>query len=197
MQWGAIKTLAAGYMHRKDMGSRFDGLQELVMSDLTRLLDVTENEAAAVFTMAASTALPGLWESPLPDDFGRPKVFQIGALAPLEPTTLINLIGNNRTDQYAIVGRKVITRNASPMTGSYGQRVAADITATAENLFMEFYPTAVLYSLLVHACESIQDFDAVGAYTAKLDDAVGIANQNKAWAELGAGSAPQSGYANP
>jgi hypothetical protein len=197
MQWGAIKTLAAGYMHRKDMAARFDTLQELVMSDLTRLLDVAENETAGLFTMTASTSLPGLYESALPDDFGRPKVFQIAAFAPQEPTTLINMMGNNRTDQYAIAGRKVMTRNASPMIGAYGVRIVAVTTDAGENTFMKYYPTACLYSLLIHACESIQDFDAVTPYQTKLDEAVGVANQDKAWAAMGAGSAPQSDYANP
>jgi hypothetical protein len=197
MNWGAIKLLAAGYMHRKDMAARFDVVQELVMSDLTQALDVTENEAAAAFVMTASATLVGLYECALPADFGRPKVFQIGNLQPLTPTTLIAMMGNNRTTEYAIVGRKVMTRNANAMVGVYGQRVLGGTTDAFENLFMQFYPTACVYSLLVHACESIQDFDAVAPYQAKLDEAIGLANQNKAWAALGPGAAPQSSYANP
>lgn len=195
MNWGAIKTLAAGYMHRKDMAPRFDVVQTLVMADLSKALDVMENETAAAFTMTASPVLVGLFESPLPDDFARPKSFQVGNNAPLSLATLVNMQSNTRTTEYAIVGRKVFTRSAADMVGVYGQRVLPVANDAGENVFMQFHPTAVIYSLLVHACNSIQDFDAVGPYQSKLDEAITLANQDKAWVALGGNV--QAGYANP
>lgn len=198
MIWGSIKALAAGYMHRTDMLARFDSLQELVMKDLSLQLDVTQNEAVAAFAFTAHPALVGLFQSPLPADFGRPKVFTPGPNQDAyTPTTLIAMLSNVATTQYAIVGLNVLTRNAAPLIGIYGQKVAVAANDAGENLFQSYYPTAVVYSLLVHACESIQDFDAVAQYQTKLDDAIGVANQDKAWQAMGPGATPQSSYSNP
>lgn len=198
MNWGALKALAAQYMHRNDMLARFDALQELVMKDLTLLLDVTQNEGVAAFAFTAHPTLVGLFQSPLPADFGRPKVFTPGPLMDaFTPTTLIAMLSSTATTQYCIVGLNVLTRNAAPLVGIYGQKVVVAANDAGENLFQSYYPTAVLYGLLIHAAESIQDFDAVAQYQPKYDDAIGIANQDKAWQAMGAGAAPQSSYFNP
>jgi hypothetical protein len=173
-------------------------MQELVVKDLSLALDVTQNEAVASFVMTAHPTLVGLYQSALPADFGRPKEFTPGpSMDAYTPTTLIAMLSSSSITQYAIVGRNVLMRNAAPMVGIYAQTVAIAANDAAENLFQLYYPTAVLYCLLIHACESIQDFDAVAQYQPKYDDAVGIANQDKAWQSMGSGSAPQSSYFNP
>lgn len=199
MNWTGIKTLAAQYMHRTDMDARFDLLLELVMKDLLSDLDVIENEALATFTMTAHPNLPGIFQSALPADFDKPKVFTPGGTNQdaYSPTTLIAMMNNVATTQYAIVGRNVLVRNAAPFIGIYGQSVVISTVGSTENLFMLYYPTACLYGLLVHACNSIQDFDAVQVYKPLYDGACHKANADKAWTAMGAGAAPQSSYFNP
>src|SRR5262245_43243460 len=104
MNWGDVKTLAAGFVHRKDID--WAGLQPLALDDINQQLVVQENEGAASIDMATSS-LAGFNAGPVPPDFARPRALFFGARE-LESTDIQGLLARGAmTGFFAVSGRKI------------------------------------------------------------------------------------------
>jgi hypothetical protein len=195
MQWSAVKSLAAGFVHRKDIN--WDELQPLALDEICQSLTVQENENAISLPLNPSS-LSGLSEAFLPQDFARPRAVFSGNRE-LVATDLQGMLAQGfggATRFYAISGMKLYAAAASsPLALVYSARVPILAGDTDHNFLSDRYSPILLYGLLCQAAHKIQDFDALEAHTGELATAIGEANAAYAMSTLSAGAESRTPYA--
>jgi hypothetical protein len=177
MIWSQMKTLAASYIHRKDLV--FDDYQGPAIADMATRLDVYDNEVATALTSSVDPVTT-LNIVPLPVDFGRVKALRLANVS--QASASLDAVLDAATDNiFAISGATVYLSGAGPVILFYGARWPL-LTDTQTNVILTKYPNVYLAALLVQAATFIQDFDALGNYNTQLDNAIGAANADKAMA---------------
>lgn len=177
MLWSQMKTLAASYIHRKDLV--FDDYQAGAIADMATKLDVFDNEAAVSMT-AAMDATTNLNRVALPADFGRAKALRLNNVAQ-RSAALQAVYDAPDGDLFAISGQSIYLSASGTVLLFYGARWPL-LTDTQTNVILTKYPNIYLSALLVQAATFIQDFDALNIYTQQLTDAIDTANADKAMA---------------
>lgn len=177
MIWSQMKTVAASYIHRKDL--TFDDYQAGAIADMAGKLDVFDNEVAVSMT-AALDGVTQLNTVALPLDFGRAKALRLNNVAQ-KSAPLQAVFDSSTGDLFAISGQSIYLSGAGTVLLFYGARWPA-LTDTQTNVILTKYPNIYLSALLVQAATFIQDFDALNIYTQQLTDAIETANADKAMA---------------
>jgi len=188
MLWSQMKTLAASFIHRKDL--TFDDYQAGAIADMATRLDVFDNEVAAAIasTMDATTNLNMV---ALPVDFGRAKALRLNNVAQ-RSAPLQAVFDSADGDLFAISGTSIYLSGAGTVLLFYGARWPL-LTDTQTNVILTKYPNVYLAALLVQAATYIQDFDALNIYSAQLDNSIDTANAQKAMAGYTANMAVVAG----
>jgi hypothetical protein len=192
MNWGDVKSLAASFVHRKDIDWQM--LQNLALAQINQNLAVQENEGATSVAMTPSS-LSGFNAGALPIDFARPRAVFAGK-GELEPTDIQGLLGRGDCHGFfAISGSKLYANEVGPLSMVYSTRTQPLVSDSDTNALSELYSTVLLYGLLCQAVQQIQDFDALQAHKGAYDDAIGEANANYALATFSAGVVSRTPYA--
>ena len=193
MDWLAIKQLASGFVHRKDIS--WDELQPLALDAINNSLEVMENESAVSLPLVAS-ALSGFFDAPLPVDFARPRAVFNGTqeLTSLDIKGLLAQGNQGMQRFFAISGMKMIAAVSATLSVVYSTRIPVLISDSDHNFLSDRYSTIYLNALLVQAAQKIQDFDALSQHTDALDRVMAEANANYAWATQTAGAEARTPY---
>lgn len=176
MLWSQMKTVAAGFIHRKDLV--FDDFQAHAIADMATRLDVFDNEAAVAMT-ASLDAVTNLNSVALPSDFGRVKALRLNNVA--QRSAALQAVYDAGGDLFAISGKNIYLSASGAVLLFYGARWP-ELTDTQTNVILTKYPNIYLAALLVQAATFIQDFDALSTYDAQLNNYIETANANKAMA---------------
>lgn len=187
MLWSQMKSLAASFIHRKDL--LFDDLQADAIADMATRLDVFDNEMAVGLTAALDTT-SGLYTVALPVDFGRAKALRRNNVA--QRSAPLQALYDAGDDLFAISGQSIYLSGSGPVILFYGNRWPA-LTDSQTNVILTKYPNVYLAALLVQAATFIQDFDALQVYAAQLDGYIDSANALKAMAGYTANMAVVAG----
>ena len=190
MNWGQLKTDLAATIHRTDID--WLSLQEYAVADMTRDLDVIDNEGMLPLTITQSVGLP-LWEAAVPADFGRVKALIGGGRgAPWGSTDLQALMMlADRAGYFAISGAKIWLGGAGPAVLIYSQRLKLLTDDGETNVILTNYPNVYLHCLAYYGFERAQDSDMRDLQLSAYRDAVVQANANKSLQTRTAGSAPR------
>ena len=173
MNWGQIKQLAVGGIHRKDID--YDQLQPLAVDDINLTLTVRENEASQSVVLAPA-GIQTLVSGPLPADFMRPRAVFAG-IREVGATDMQGLLASpNQAARFAISGTQIYTGAASPLTLIYSLRLAPAAGDSDTNPVMAAMSGVYVYALLKHAAHRIQDFDARDQHQMEFDRQVGELN---------------------
>lgn len=175
MLWSQMKTVAASFIHRKDLV--FDDFQASAIADMATRLDVFDNEAAVAMT-ASLDAVSNLNAVALPTDFGRVKALRLNNVA--QRSAPLQAVYDGY-DLFAISGTNIYLSTSGQVLLFYGSRWP-ELTDTQTNVILTKYPNIYLAALLVQAATFIQDFDALNTYDAQLNNYIETANANKAMA---------------
>lgn len=191
MNWASLKTLAATFVHRKDID--WNALQPLCADEINLALWVQENEGATSVTLAPA-AVAGFSIAPLPLDFCRPRAVFAGAHE-LQPIDIQAMLGAfDPSGFYAISGNQLWASTTSVISLIYSKRLA--LLGDAEsNVVLDRYSGIYLYGVLKHAAHRIQDFDAEQSHQAAFDASIATANAGFDEARMSAGMQGRSGYA--
>ena len=192
MDWQGLKSLASGFMRRKDIDWR--PLQALALDSIAQDLVVQENEGVFPITLTTST-LPGWNAGTLPSNFAKTRAALNAQGNEMIATDLKSLLARPRSNRFfAISGDKIYAFDTQ-LIFIYSIRVAPMVAEDDRNDLSDKFLNVILYGMLKHAAERYQDFEALQAHEAAYDRAVGIANENYAWATMTAGTESRSPYA--
>jgi hypothetical protein len=190
MNWGQLKTDLASTIHRTDID--WQALQEFANADISRDLDVIDNEDMVALTITQSVGMP-LWEAPLPADFGRVKALIGGGRG--TPWSSVDLQAlmmlADRQGCFAISGEKLWLGSSGPAVLLYAQRMKAMTADEDTNVILTNYPNVYLHCLAMYGFERAQDTEMRGLQQEAYRDAIIQANANKSYQTRTAGSSPR------
>ena len=182
MNWGQLKTMAQNYTHRADID--LNAVQIPACDRLTQRLDVQDNEAVGAATLSAAADLLGLFEAPLPADYGRMKTVMVAGVS-YAPTSLLLLAqGLSSGNQYAVSGNLIYANSSGAAVYAYGKQIQPIASDTATSVILTRYPRVYLYAVVIEALIQIQDFDGASGYAQAFDGAVDDANALQAFARF-------------
>lgn len=192
MDWQSLKTLAKSFVHRSDVD--FASFQPLAVDDIDQSLTVQENEAVSTLNLAAST-LSGFMSVSLPADYARARAVTDSAARELTPLDINGLLAKADSSRYyAISGGKIYAKG-SVVNLVYSAKAPLLVADADRNWLSDKYNTCLLYGLVKHAAQMIQDFEARDEHQGMFDLAVATANANYAAQAFGPGAEPRSPYA--
>lgn len=186
MDWGDLRDLATGFVHRKDIP--WDKLQPLACADMSITLIVQENEASVILTLSGPDN-KSLYSTALPTDYARIRsVWQGGILNPVDIKTLQEFGGRN----YAISGNKIFTPKAAAVDVVYSAQLEPLANDTDSSAILLSYPNVYLYALLKQAAIWMQDVEINdGFFEKQFLGACQTANSNYLDAAFGPGLVAQ------
>lgn len=187
MNWGQLKTAVQQSVHRTDLD--LDSIQELAAAQITRDLDVIENEAMESLTISQEAGVP-LFSAPLPTLFGRVKAL-IGPGGVWSSLDLQSLLQRqDRGGYYAISGSKVYLGGAGPCVMIFSESLALLADDADSNAVLRLYANVYLEAMLWFAYERVQDLEMAGQHQASYVMAYQAANADKAMVMRAAGAVP-------
>lgn len=190
MNWGQLKTDLAATIHRTDID--WNALQEFAVIEMTKDLDVIDNEGMLPLTITQSVGLP-LWQADVPADFGRVKAL-IGGGRPA-PWASVDLqalmMMTERGGYFAISGNQVWLGGAGPAVLIYSLQIALLTADDQTNAILTRYPHVYLHCLAKWGFERAQDMEMREVQETAYRDAVIQANANKSFQTRTAGSSPR------
>lgn len=189
MNWGQLKTAVIASVHRSDLD--LASIQELAAAQITRDLDVIENEAMESLTISQEVGVP-LFSAPLPALFGRVKaLIGGGRSAPWSSLDLQALLQRqDRAGYFAISGSKVYLGAAGPAVMIFSERLATLADDSDTNPILTLYPNVYLEAMCMFAYERVQDSDMQSIHAGSYVMAYQAANADKAMVMRAAGSVP-------
>lgn len=190
MNWGQLKTAVQASIHRTDID--LDSVQELAAAQITRDLDVIENESMESLTITQEVGVGPLWSAPLPPLFGRVKAL-IGGGRPAPWSSLdlqALLTRSDRAGYFAISGSKVYMGGAGPAVLIFSESLALLADDSDTNSILTHYPNVYLEAMCMFAYERAQDLEMAGQVQGSYVMAYQAANADKQMAMRAAGSVP-------
>ena len=190
MNWGDEKTLATAAIHRSDID--WSQIQPLALDEINGALVVQDNETALTLALTPAS-LAGWNAAALPVDFCNTRAVMAGSKE-LDPIDIKGLLGcAGSSSWYAISGMQIYAAQTG-LNVVYTKRIAALVADSDTNVLTAKYSGILLYALLKHACQRIQDFDARDEHANALAGLIGDANAAYAMT-ISAGQMSRTPYA--
>ena len=165
----------SGYLHRTDLTAKIPDFIRLAESKINRKLRILLQEAETTLTATIGSRLMAV-----PTRFGTPIALWLETYQPREEMLYVNpellpvTQSSSASDYYTVDGAYIATENPADIAYTYTLRYLTtfDLATTSTNTVLTDYPDVYIYGALMESVSWTQDFDKLGVWQSKFDQAI-------------------------